>query len=111
MSPLDQTWLVIENPSAPGEVVTLSAGAVKYALAFIDPVRAAAFLAGMDDAADLRVGSLESWVLKEAFLAAARVLGATHVLFDYEPGSHSAQAAPIERVADFLRSRAVGGNN
>jgi hypothetical protein len=111
VSPLDAPWLVIENSRDPGELITLTAGGAKYALVFTRADLAASFLLGLDDQVDLTVSTLESWVLKETYLTAASVLGATHVLFDYVRGGQQAQAAPVERVAEFLRSRSVPGNN
>lgn len=104
MSPLDGPWLIIENAREPGELVTITAGSEKYALAFTNAETAAAFLAGLDDDA-LRLGTLETWVLKDAFLTASNAINATRVMFDYASGLHNVQSAPLEGLTDYVRSR------
>ena len=114
MTPLDKPWLVIESvePTQGNDLITLTAAGEKYALAFTDPERIAAFLAGLDDAEGLRVATLESHVLKEAYLTAAAHLGATSLLFDYRRGDHAAQAVPIWMASEHARSRiGAGGLN
>ncbi len=104
MSTLDAPWLIVENARQPGELVTIAAGAEKYALAFTHLETAALFLAGLEDDA-LRLGTLETWVLKDAFLTASRALRATRVMFDYRSGLHNVQSAPLEELTDYVRSR------
>lgn len=114
MTPLDLPWLVIESvePSNGNDLITLTAAGEKYALAFTDAERIAAFLAGLDDADGLRVATLESFVLKEAYLTAAAYLGATALLFDYCRGDHAAQAATIWLASEHVRSKiGAGGLN
>jgi hypothetical protein len=102
MNPLEATWLVFENRAHPGELVTLQAGAEKYALVYTDAALAGAFLADLNDP-DLHTSSLETWVLKDAFLTAAALIGATRVLFDYQRGMHDATSAPLEGLQGFVR--------
>ena len=104
MNPLDAPWLIIENVREPGELVTVTAGAEKYALAFTDVDTAAAFLTGLEDDA-LKIGKLETWVLKDAFLTASNAINATRVMFDYASGLHNVQSAPLEGLTDYVRSR------
>ena len=104
MSPLDAPWLIVENAREPGELVTIAAGAEKYALAFTHVETAAAFLAGLEDDA-LQIGTLETWVLKDAFLTASRALRATRVMFDYRVGLHAPQSAPLDGLTEYVRSR------
>jgi hypothetical protein len=103
-NPFDATWLVVDNPTVSGELITLTAGATKYALVFTDTDLAAGFLRGMNDPS-LQIVSFESWVMKEAFLSAAKILGATRIMFDYARGQHNAQSAPLEGLTEFIKSR------
>lgn len=107
MSPLDRPWLVIESvePAAGNDLITVTAAGEKYALAFTDAERAAVFVAGLEDPAGLKIATLGTYVLKEAYLTAAAYVGATAVLFDYQRGDHAAPAAPIRLVAEHVRSR------
>lgn len=114
MTPLDRPWLIIESiePSHGNDLITLTAAGEKYALAFTDAERIAAFMAGLDHADGLRVATLESFVLKEAYLTAAAYLGATSLLFDFRRGDHSAQAVAIWLACEHARSRiGAGGLN
>ena len=108
-NPLDAPWLVLEHATEPGEMTTLTAGGDKYALVWTAPEGAAAFLAGMADAAGLRVATLGTWVLKEAYLSAAGALGAARVMFDYRPGLHEARSAPLEGLRAYCLARVGGG--
>jgi hypothetical protein len=109
MNPLDAPWLFIENVREPGELVSVTAGSEKYALAFTDAAIAAEFLAGLNDDA-LEIGTLETWVMKDAFLTASRAIQATRVMFNYRPGLHNVQSAPLEGLTEYVRSKigAVG---
>jgi hypothetical protein len=109
MNPLDAPWLIVENAREPGELLTVTAGSEKYALAFTDAALAAAFLASLEDDA-LRLGTLETWVMKDAFLTASRAIRATRVMFDYRRGAHNAHSAPLEGLTEYVRARigAVG---
>ncbi len=104
MNPLDGPWLLIENLLVPGELVTVTAGSQKYALAFTDAAIIAAFLKGLGDD-EVRVVTLETWVMKEAFLTASRAIQATRVMFDYKPGLHNVQSAPLEGLTGYVRSK------
>ncbi len=84
--------------------MTLTAGDTKYALVFTDADLAAIFLHGMNDPS-LQIVSLESWVMKDALLSAAKILGATRVMFDYARGQHAAQSAPLEGLTELIKSR------
>ena len=103
-NPFEATWLIPDNRAVSGELVTLTAGETKYALAFTNAELAAVFLHGMNDPS-LRIVSLESWVMKDAFLSAAKILGVTRVIFDYSRGQHAAQSAPLEGVIEYLKAR------
>ncbi len=104
MNPLDGPWLFIENVREPGELVTVSAGSEKYALAFTDAATAAQFLNGLEDDA-LQIGTLETWVMKDAFLTASKAIHATRVMFDYRPGLHNVQSAPLEGLTEYVQSK------
>jgi hypothetical protein len=103
-NPIDSTWLIIENPTVPGELITLTSGETKYALVFTQPETATVFLNGMNDPT-LQIVSLENWVMKDAFLTAAKILGANRIMFDYTRGQHSAQSAPLESLIELMKSR------
>jgi hypothetical protein len=103
-NPIDSTWLIVENPIVAGELMTLTAGDIKHALVFTKPEPAAVFLHGMNDPS-LRIVSLESAVMKDSFLTAAKLLGATRVMFDYTSGQQIAQSAPIEGLIERIKSR------
>jgi hypothetical protein len=102
--PFAADWLVVENGAQPGELVTIQAGADKYALVFTDPETAGVFLADLHDEA-LIVSSLANWVLKESYLTAAGLIGATRVIFDYRRGQHDAVSAPLSGLLEFVRGR------
>jgi hypothetical protein len=104
MNPLDGPWLFVENLREPGELVTVTAGSEKYALAFTDAEIAAEFLNGLNDTA-LQIGTLETWVMKDAFLTASRAIHATRVMFNYRPGLHNVQSAPLEGLSEYVRSK------
>ncbi len=97
-------WLVIENKVQPGELVTIQAGADKYALVFTSPETAGIFLADLHDDA-LVVSSLANWVLKESYLTAASLIAATRVIFDYRRGQHDAVSAPLPGLLELVRGR------
>jgi hypothetical protein len=103
-NPIDATWWVVDNPIVAGELITLTSGEIKYAPVFSNPWLARAFLNGMNDPS-LQIASLESWVMKDAFLTAAKILGATRIMFDYTRGQHSAQSAPLEGLIELMKSR------
>ena len=103
-NPLEWPWLVIFNQAVPGELVTIQTSADKYALIFTDARLAAAFLRDLNDP-NLQISSLETWVLKDAFLTAAGLIGATRVMFDYKAGQHDAVSAPLEGLTSFARQR------
>ena len=100
-NPLETHWLVIVNQAIAGELVTLQSGRDKYALVFTDSSLAAAFLRDPD----LHLSSLETWVLKDAFLTAAGLIGATRVMFDYRAGQHDALSAPLGGLRGFVTER------
>ncbi len=106
----EQTWYVLEDRDRPGEHLTLTAGAVKYVLAWTDEAGAAAFVLGNPVARGLVPLALDTRGLKSTFLEAARRLGATHVLFDYQPGAHQAAAAEISRLEALLTLSVEGKN-
>ena len=99
-----KTWHVLEDPDRPGEHLTLTAGATKYALVWTKEALAAEFVVGNPAAKGLVPARLDSRALKASILEAARRLGATHVLFDYLPGMHQAPAASVEPLARALES-------
>ena len=95
---------MIDNPAVAGELITLTAGEIKYALVFSNLEHALEFLKGMNDSS-LQIASLENWVMKDAFLTAAKILGATRIMFDYARGQQSAQSAPLEHLIELMKSR------
>ena len=103
-NPFDATWLIPDNEAISGELVTLTAGETKYALVFTNPDFAAVFLHDLNDPS-LQIISLKTWVMKDAFLTAAKILGATRVMFDYAKGQHAAQSAPLQGLVEYLKTR------
>lgn len=103
-NPIDSTWWIIDNPTVAGELITLTAGEIKYALVFSSLELALDFLHGMNDPS-LNIATLEGWVMKDAFLSAAKILGSTRVMFNYARGQQSAQSAPLENLIELLKSR------
>ncbi len=103
-NPLEQTWWIIDNPQVAGELITLTAGEVKYALVFSKLEVAQTFLFGLNDSS-LTLVTLNSWVMKDAFLTAAKILGATRVMFDYVPGLQSAPSAALENLIELMHKR------
>ncbi len=101
MNPLEQPWLVPENPSAPDERTTIHAGGEKYAVAFTDPIKAALFLADQRDPS-LTLTTFGTGVMKDAFLTAVTMLGATRVMFDYVPGDQNAMSASIDTLRQWV---------
>jgi hypothetical protein len=103
-NPIDSTWWIIDNPAVAGELITLTAGEIKYAPVFSQLEYALEFLNGMNDPS-LQIASLESWVMKDAFLTAANILGATRIMFDYARGQQSAQSAALEHLKELMKAR------
>ncbi len=103
-NPIELSWWIVENPQIAGELITLTAGEIKYALVFSSPPLAQAFLSGMNDSG-LTITSLEGWVMKDAFLTAAKILGATRVMFNYARGQQSAQSAALESLIELMKTR------
>jgi hypothetical protein len=101
VNPLEQPWLVPENPNAPDERITIHAGSEKYAVAFTDPIKAALFLADQRDPG-LTLTTFDTWVMKDAFLTAVTMLGVTRVMFDYVPGNQNAMSAPITTLRQWV---------
>jgi len=101
----ERIWYILEDKNRPGEHLTLTAGAVKYALVWTDEAGAAAFVLGNPVARGLLPLALDTRGLKSAFLEAARRLGASHILFDYQPGLHQAPAVTIEALEGALQTR------
>jgi hypothetical protein len=108
MNPLDLAWLVIENTTTPGEVITIQAGHEKYALVFTDAAAAAVFLAELEDK-HLQLATLATPVLKESYLQASKLLAATRVMFNYQRGHHHAQSAPLIGLIEYLKDKIGGG--
>jgi hypothetical protein len=104
LNPIDSIWWIVDNPAVAGELITLTAGEVKYALVFSSSPLALDFLHGMNDPS-LQIASLEGWVMKDAFLTAAKILGATRIMFDYAIGQQSAQSAPLENLIELMKAR------
>jgi hypothetical protein len=102
VNPLEQPWLVPENPSAPDERVTIHAGGEKYAVAFTDPIKAALFLADQRDSS-LILTTFDTWVMKDAFLTAVTMIKVTRVMFDYVPGNQNAMSAKLETLREWVR--------
>jgi len=102
VDPVAKPWYILEDEKRPGEHLTLTAGDTKYVLAWTQEAAAAAFVLGNPAARGLVPSKLDTPALKATFLEAARRLGATHVLFDYQPGLHQAPAAPIEALEQAL---------
>ncbi len=84
--------------------MTLRAGEIKYALVFSSSPLATVFLHGMNDQ-NLQIATLETWVMKDAFLTAAKILGATRIMFDYARGQQSAQSAPLENLIELMKTK------
>ena len=103
-NPITMHWLVIFNQAVAGELVTIQSGVEKYALVYTDARLAATFLRDLNDP-NLELGNLETWVLKDAFLTAAGLIGATRVMFDYRAGQHQAVSAPLEGLTSFVREK------
>ncbi len=103
-NPIDSTWWIIDNPTVAGELITLTAGDIKYALVFSNLGHALEFLKGMNESS-LQIASLETWVMKDAFLTAAKILGATRIMFDYARGQQTAQSAPLENLIELIKAR------
>ena len=103
-SPIDSNWLIVDNPAVAGELITLTAGEIKYALVFTSLGLALDFLRDMNDAS-LKIATLKGWVMKDAFLTAANMLGATRIMFDYAKGQQSAQSAPLENLIELMKSK------
>ena len=103
-NPLETHWLVIFNAAVPGELVTIQTSTDKYALVYTDSSLADTFLRDLNDP-NLQTSSLETWVLKDAFLTAAELIHATRVMFDYMAGQHDAVSAPLEGLRGFVRER------
>ena len=101
---LEAHWLVIFNQAVAGELVTIQSGIDKYALVFTSSSLAATFLRDLNDPR-LEVSSLESWVLKDAYLTAAELIHATRVMFDYQAGHHDAVSASLEGLRGFVLER------
>jgi hypothetical protein len=103
-NPIDSTWWIVENPTVSGELITLRAGEIKYAPVFSQPEYALEFLNSINDPS-LQIASLETWVMKDAFLTAAKILGSTRIIFDYVRGQHSAQSAPLEGLIEAIKPK------
>ena len=103
-NPLETHWLVIFNQAVAGELVTIQTSTEKYALIYTDSSLADTFLRDLNDV-NLHLSSLETWVLKDAFLTAAGLIHATRVMFDYKSGQHDAVSAPLEGLRGFVRER------
>lgn len=103
-NPITTHWLVIFNRSVAGELVTIQSAADKYALVYTDARLAAMFLRDLNDS-NLEVSQLETWVLKDAYLTAAGLIGATRVMFDYQAGQHEAVSAPLSGLRGFVSER------
>jgi hypothetical protein len=103
-NPIDSIWWIVENPMVSGELITLIAGEIKYAPVFSQLELALAFLKSMNDPS-LQIVSLETWVMKDTFLTAAKILGASRIMFDYVRGQHSAQSAPLEGLIEAIKPR------
>jgi hypothetical protein len=103
-NPIDSTWWIVDNPAVAGELITLTAGEIKYALVFSSLKLATDFLRGMNDPT-LQIVSLENSVMKDAFLTAAKILGATRIMFNYVRGQQSAQSAPLENLIELMKKR------
>jgi hypothetical protein len=103
-NPIDSSWWIVESAEVAGELITLTAGEIKYALVFSDALLAKAFLYSMNDPS-LQIASLETWVMKDAFLTAAKILGATRIMFDYMRGQHSAQSAPLGGLIEAIKPK------
>jgi hypothetical protein len=103
-NPIDSSWWIVDNPVVAGELITLTAGEIKYALVFSNLELASDFLRGMNDPS-LEIVTLETWVMKDTFLTAAKILGTTRVMFNYVRGQQSAQSAPLENLIELMKSR------
>lgn len=101
---LEAHWLVIFNRAVAGELVTIQSGVDKYAPVFTSSSLVATFLRDLNDPR-LEVSRLETWVLKDTFLTAAGLIGATRVMFDYQAGQHDAVSAPLEGLRGFVLER------
>ncbi|MER3445146.1 MAG: DUF3234 domain-containing protein [Meiothermus sp.] len=98
MEPVLQTpWHVLEDPAAPGEHLVMEALGRKLVPVWLSQEEAEVFLRLSPAAQGMRVGRLEGFLLKEAFLTALGLLGVTHVVVGYRPGQP--QAVVLERSA------------
>ncbi len=95
MNTIEAAWMYIEGQ--PGEVFSLSTGGTKHALVWTEAELVAEFLLSLEDVS-LKISVLENSTLKDAYLRAAMVLGASRVLFNYKRGTHSAQVLEISEL-------------
>ncbi|WP_038047101.1 DUF3234 domain-containing protein [Thermus caliditerrae] len=97
---LSGTWYVLEGE--PGEHLVMEALGQRLSGIWTSQALAEAFLARHPDLG-MRVSSLESPALKEAFLRALAMLKVEAVLVDYQPGVHQARMARVEALLEVMR--------
>jgi hypothetical protein len=102
--PITSQWLIITNPTALDERITLQSGQEKYALIFTQPQTINEFMRDLQDPS-LTTESLETWVLKETYLTTLTRLAVTRVMFDYVRGQHQALSAPLELLRSHCQSQ------
>lgn len=102
--PITGDWIVIVNPQAPDERITMQAGAGKYALVFSNAALAQGFLQDLQDEV-LLLETLQGWVLKDTYLLTLQMLGVTRVVFDYQKGKHNVLSAPLGALQERVRQR------
>jgi len=97
---LSGTWYVLEGE--PGEHLVVEALGQRLSGIWTSRELAEGFLAHHPHLG-MRVGPLEGWALKEAFLRALRMLRVEAVMVDYRPGVHRAQVAKVEDLLKEVR--------
>jgi hypothetical protein len=101
---ISEIWWVISNSKAGNERITIQSGSEKYALVFTKLSIAQDFLNGLRDP-DLKLETLENWVLKETFLTTLTFIAVTRVMFDYLQGQHNALSAPLDLLQSHCRTQ------
>lgn len=97
---LSGTWYVLEGE--PGEHLVVEAPGRRLSGIWTKRSLAEAFLAH-HEGLGMRVSSLESRALKEAFLRVLGMLQVEAVLVDYRPGVHRARVVRVEELLKEVR--------
>lgn len=99
---LQSSWYGLEDPAAPGEHLTVSTLERRYALTWLNASGAQLFLDKTPSAGGMRPARLETVALKESYLRAVQLLGATDLLMNYQPGGQPAMAIPLPEALRLL---------